>query len=185
LGTGGSNQTGLSPSSTILGAASTGGLRPTSTLENPYPTEIQQPTGSSLGLATFLGRSLTFFNTKPRNPYSIRWNLDLQRQLTHSLVFELGYTGNHSVHLPIDQQVDFLAQRYLSTSPSRDQAVIDRNSANVANPFANLLPGTNLNGATVQFSQLVLPFPQFTGINSQAQNDGSSYFHGLTARLEK
>jgi hypothetical protein len=185
LGTTGLNQTGFSQSSPILGAASTGGLRPTSTLENPYPTGIQQPTGASLGLATFLGRNVTFYNTDPRNPYSIRWNLDLQRQLTKSLVVELGYTGNHSVHLTIDQQLDFLPAKYLSTSPSRDQAIIDRNSANVANPFANLLPGTNLNGATVQFNQLVRAFPQFTGINNQARNDGSSYFHGLMARLEK
>src|SRR6185295_4601369 len=79
---------------------------------------------------------------------SIRWNIDLQRQLTRSLVFELGYTGNHAVHLPIDQQLDFLPERYLSTSLAR-------------------------------------AFPHFTGINNQARNDGSSYFHGLSARLEK
>jgi hypothetical protein len=185
IGTTGLNQSGFSQSSPILGASATGGLRPTSTLENPYPTGIQQPTGSSLGLATFLGRNLAFFNTNPRNPYSLRWNFDIQRQLTSSLVLEIGYTGNHSVHLPIDQQIDFLPERYLSTSPTRDQAVIDRNSANVANPFFNLLPGTNINGSTVQFNQLVRAFPQFTAINNQAKNDGSSYFHGLTVRVEK
>jgi hypothetical protein len=185
IGTQGLNQTGFSQSTPILGAAATGGLRPTSTLENPFPTGIQQPTGSSLGLATFLGRSVTFFNTAPRNPYSIRWNFDIQRQLTQSIVFELGYTGNHSVHLPLDQQLDFLPQQYLSTLPFRDQPVIDRNSANVANPFTGLLPGTNNNGSTIAFNQLVRAYPQFTGINNQSRNDASSYFHGMTVRLEK
>jgi len=184
-GSTGLNQSGFSQSTPILGAAATGGLRPTSTLDNPFPSGIQTPTGSSLGLATFLGRSLTFFNPYPLNPYSIRWNVDVQRQFGKNMVFEIGYTGNHSVHLPVDQQLDFLPRQYLSTSPARDQPVIDRNSANVSNPFANLLPGTNINGSTVAFSQLVLPYPQFTGVNEQQKNDGNSYFHGLTMRLEK
>lgn len=185
IGTQGLNQNGFSQSTPILGASATGGLRPTSTLENPFPTGIQQPTGRSLGLATFLGRGVTFFNTQPRNPYSVRWTLTVQRELGQHLVFEIGYTGNRAVHLPIDQQLDYLPERFLSTSPARDQQIIDRNSANVANPFANLLPGTGINGSTVQFNQLVRAFPQFTSVNRQATNDGSSYFHGLQVRLEK
>jgi hypothetical protein len=55
----------------------------------------------------------------------------------------------------------------------------------VSNPFAGLLPGTNLNGSTVAFSQLVLPFPQFTGVTMQANNSGESYFHALQMRVEK
>jgi len=85
----------------------------------------------------------------------------------------------------LDQQLDFLPQQYLSTLPFRDQPVIDRNSANVANPFAGLLPGTNNNGSTIAFNQLVRAYPQFTGINNQSRNDASSYFHGMTVRLEK
>src|SRR5205823_7366210 len=130
-----------------LGAGATGGLRPTATLANPFPQGIAQPTGSSLGLATFLGQSFNFFNPHPANPYSIRWTLDVQRQLSQGLVLEVGYTGNHSVHLPVDHQLDFIPRQYLSTSPVRDQATIDRLTANVPNPFAGLLPGTTNNGS--------------------------------------
>lgn len=179
------NQTGYSQSTPILGASLTGGLRPTSTLEDPFPQGIQQPTGSSLGLATYLGRSVTFYNTEPKNPYSLRWNFGVQRQITSSMVAELGYTGNHSVHLPVDQQLDYVPARYLSTLPVRDQATIDRLTANVANPFANLLPGTGSNGATIGFSQLLRAHPQFTGVTRQGTNDGSSFFHALMVRLEK
>jgi hypothetical protein len=185
IGTTGLNQTGFSQSTPILGASATGGLRPTSTLENPFPSGIQQPTGSSLGLGTFLGRNLTFYNMNPLNPYSVRWNIDVQREIGKNMVLELGYTGNHSVHLTVDQQLDFLPRQYLSTSPTRDQPIIDRNSANVANPLAGLLPGTSNNGSTIQFNQLVRAYPQFTGLNNQARNDGGSFFHGMTARLEK
>lgn len=185
LGTTGINQPGFSATTPILGASATGGLRPTATLANPFPQGVSQPTGSSLGLATFLGQSVTFYNPNPLNPYSIRWSLDVQRQLLPDLVFEIGYTGNHSVHLPVDRQLDYIPPQYLSTSPVRDQATIDRLSANVPNPFAGLLPGTSNNGSTIQFQQLLRPFPEFTGVTEQALNDGSSYFHGLQARLEK
>ncbi len=63
--------------------------------------------------------------------------------------------------------------------------MINRNSATVPNPFAGLLPGTNLNGSTVSFTQLVQPYPQFTGVTMQATNASSSYFHALQVRLEK
>lgn len=188
IGTTGLNQLGFSQSTPILGASATGGLRPTSTLENPFPLGIAQPTGDSLGLATFLGRNVAFFNPNPLNPYSARWTLDIQRELSRNLVFEIGYTGNRSVHLPIDQQLGYVPRQYLSTLPYRDQPTIDRNTANVDNPFAGLLPGTNLNGSRVQFNQLVRAYPQFTGSNPvtrQSANDGGSYFHGLQVRLEK
>src|SRR2546426_1157476 len=90
------------------------------------------PTCTTPSLATFLGRSLTFFSPNPVNPYSVRWNIDVQRQIGKGLLYEIGYTGNRSVHLPVDQQLDFLPRQYLSTSPTRDQVIIDRNSSNVA-----------------------------------------------------
>jgi len=64
--------------------------------------------------------------------------------------------------------------QYLSTPP-RDQFVIDRNSANA----------TELVRQPVAGDQFALPYPQLTGVNEQQKNDGSSYFHGLTMRLEK
>jgi hypothetical protein len=78
--------------------------------------------------------------------------------------------------------------QYLSTSASRDQAAIDRLSANVPNPFAGLLPGTPLNGSVIARSQLLSPFPQFSGaagVVGQSFTDGSSWFHALDARIEK
>ncbi len=189
IGTQGINQPGFSSSSTVLSSATTSNLRPAVTLDNPFPTGIQQPTGSAAGLATFLGQSITFYNPNPLNPYSIRWNFDIQRSIGKGMVFEIGYTGNHAVHLTIDQVLNYTPAQYLSTSPVRDQAVIDRNSTNVANPFAGLLPGTNLNGSTIGFTQLLQQYPQFigstTGVTMSASNASSSYFHALQMRLEK
>ncbi len=161
-------------------------LTPFSTLSNPFPTGIQQPTGSSLGAATFLGRSLNFQATNPHNPYSLRWNFGFQHQLPGQIVLEAAYIGNHAVHLSVDRvRTDFLPRQYLSTSPNRDQATIDFLSALVPNPFAGLIPGTNLNGSTVARSQLLRPFPQFTDVDIRQDTAGSSYYHSLNVRFEK
>ncbi|HEY1337153.1 MAG TPA: carboxypeptidase regulatory-like domain-containing protein [Bryobacteraceae bacterium] len=178
-------QPGYSQNTTVLGSGTTSNLRPAVTLDNPFPGGIQQPTGASLGVATFLGKSITFYNPNPLNPYSIRWNFDIQRQIGKGAVFEIGYTGNHYVHLTIDQNLNGTPAQYLSSSPVRDQAVIDRNSNPVPNPFVGLLPGTNLSGSTVSFTQLTLAYPQFTGVTMQASNSGESYFHALQTRFEK
>jgi hypothetical protein len=185
IGTQGVNQPGFSQQTNILSSSSTGNLRPAVTLSNPYPQGIQAPTGSAAGLGTFLGQGITFFNPNPKNPYSIRWNFDIQRQIGKGMVFEIGYTGNHAVHLPIDYDFDAIPAQYLSSNFFRDQAVIDRNSLQVTNPFANLLPGQSLNSATTGFTQLVRPFPEFTGVTLSSTNAGSSYFHALQTRLEK
>jgi hypothetical protein len=61
------------------------------------------------------------------------------------MVFEIGYTGNHTVHLTIDQALNYTPAQYLSTSLVRDQAVIDRNST-TANPFCRPASG-HINGS--------------------------------------
>jgi hypothetical protein len=66
----------------------------------------------------------------------------------------------------------------------------------VANPFKGLLPNSSsLNGATVAFDQLLVPFPQYplgtgagssgNGVIEQGSSGGSSYYESLNVRLQK
>ena len=161
-------------------------LTPAATLGNPFPGGFQQPTGSSLGIATDLGKSFSYYNPTIRNPYSIRWELGVQRELPGQVVLELAYIGNHAVHLLLNRNMDALPAQYLSTSPTRDQATIDYLSALVPNPFAGLIPtSASLNGSTISRQSLLTPFPQFTGITLQSTNAASSYFESLDVRVEK
>jgi len=73
IGVAGINQTGFSQQTSLV-ASLDSFLTPHSTLGNPFPDGIQQPTGSSLGLATNLGKDVTFFNPNVSNPYSLRWD---------------------------------------------------------------------------------------------------------------
>ncbi|HEU0142271.1 MAG TPA: TonB-dependent receptor [Bryobacteraceae bacterium] len=199
LGTTGINALGFSQTTPLV-ATLDGFLSPAATLDNPFPDGIRQPTGSAAGLSTFLGQSVRFYNSFPQNPYSNRWNISFQRALGNNLVMEAGYVGNHTVHLAVNRQLNFVPREFLSTSGVRDAAVINRMTANVVNPFAGLIPGTPLDGGTIRRSQLLGAFPHFitgdlianrtdgmpaNGVILDASNDGSSYFHMLQVRLEK
>ena len=93
--------------------------------------------------------------------------------------------ANKALRLPVDYATNGIPVQYLSTSASRDQAVINQLTGNVANPMAGLIPGTTLNGALVARNQLLRAFPQFTGVTVQRQNEGSSHYHALQMRVER
>jgi len=163
-------------------------LTPAATLSNPFPNGISQPTGSSLGLDTFLGQGISFVDRNRANGYSLRWTVDVQRELGKNLVVEVGYVGNHAVHLqlPNSDSLRYTPPQFLSTSPFRDQPVINNLSAIVPNPFAGIMPAAStLNSATFAKSNLLVQYPHFTGVTISNQSAGSSYFHMLQARVEK
>ena len=55
----------------------------------------------------------------------------------------------------------------------------------MANPFAGLLPGTSLNGSTTSISNLLHPYPEFTGVTMQDESNGGSYFHQLAVKISQ
>jgi hypothetical protein len=190
----GLNQEGFSQT-TQFTATNNNYLSPAATLSNPFPNGILAQ-GSTIGSGTFLGQQLTIFNPEVRNPYSIRWDLSLQRQLPGQMVLEVAYVGSHSLHLPVTTQLDYLPRQYLATTPTRNTTVVNQITASVANPFQGLLPNsTSENGSTVQLDQLLLPYPQYpfpsppaspsNGIVMQGNGAGSSYYESLNVRLQK
>jgi hypothetical protein len=160
-------------------------LTPAATLSNPFPNGIAQPVGSSLGVNTFLGNSVTFYNTNLQNQYSLRWTFDVQQQLPFGTVLEVGYVGNHSVHLTTNYSLTSLPAQYLSTSPVRDNTTINALAAVVPSPFSGLLPGTSLNGSTTTVANLLHAFPEFSGVTESTLNNGDSYYHSMNIKIQK
>jgi hypothetical protein len=156
------------------------------TLRNPFPNGIENASGAAGGLTTFLGRAVTFFNDKPLNPYNQRWTLSVQRQLPRSIVLEAAYVGNRGTKLPVTREFNPIPRPYLSTSPVRDQPVIDLLTRQVANPFFGIpqFAGTPLANRNVQLSQLLRPYPHFTSIQA-TQPAGFSYYHSFQFAVEK
>ena len=186
------NQEGFSQTTTLV--VPTNNLTPTATLSNPFPGGIQQPVGSSQGLSTFLGQTVSFLNPDMKDPYSIRWNIGIQHEFAKNLLLEVVYMGNHAVHLPIAvTQLNVVPRQFLSTLPTRDQTLITSLTGTVANPFAGLEPGTSLNNSTTTVEQLLAVYPQFpvgtgsgsTGVVEQNFTNGRSFFESLNLRAEK
>jgi hypothetical protein len=115
----------------------------------------------------------------------LRWNFDVQQQLSTNMTLEVAYIGNHAVHLTTSYNYDSLPAQYLSRQPFRDTATINALSAIVTNPFSNLIPGQTLNGSTTSVSSLLTPFPEFTGVTESNMNNGDSYFNQLAIKLQK
>jgi hypothetical protein len=181
------NQSGFSQTTQMV-VTNNNYLTPAATLANPFPNGIIPLSAAAPGLGTFLGQNILFANSNIRNPYSVRWNFGIERQLSPTTVVQVLYIGNHSVHLPITTQLNSVPQQYLATGSVRNNIVINSLSATVPNPFAGLLPNsTSLNGSAIALQQLLLPFPQFPngGVTEQYNNAGSSYYESLNIGLRK
>jgi hypothetical protein len=189
------NQAGFSQTTQFV-ATNNSFLSPASTLSNPFPNGFLAPAGAANGGATFLGQQVVFFNPHVLNPYDLRWNFSVQRQLPGQMVVEVAYIGNHAVHLPINTQLDYIPRQFLTTSVFRDNTLNSTLTGTVTNPLAGLVPNsTSLNGATVALQQLLTPFTQYpvpgapqstsNGVLEQGTNAGSSYFQSLNVRLQK
>ena len=132
-------------------------------------------------------------NPEMKSPYSVRWNVSLQYQLSANMVAEIAYIGNHSLHLPVTYtQFNGIPRQFLSTSATRDQALITKLSATVPNPFLGLNTSVGTN-TTATVAQILAHYPQFpVGVNAGSSgvvmNDnsvGSSQYNSLSGRMQR
>lgn len=178
-------------SNTPFVATTGGGLGsylPTGTLSNPYPNGLIAPTGAGAGLNTFLGQSITFNNPNRDIPYVYTWSVGFQRQLPLRSVVSVEYVGSRSYHINTnDNQAG--GARNIDVPSLQQLSLAQQNSTYftqaVPNPFAGLLPGTSLNGATVPRSQLLIPYPQFTAVFEGSESVGKLWYDSLQVNLEK
>ena len=176
------NQTGFSQVTTMV--PSVDNVHYVATLTNPFPNGFIPVSGASSGLSTALGNSVSFFNPSLKSPYMERWQAAVQRVLPGNAVLEVSYVGDHAVHQLVTRNFDALPDQYLSTTGSRDQTTINLLTGAVPNPFYPLLPGTGLSGTTVARSQLLTPYPEFTGVSGYT-NQGYSFYNSMQVRYEK
>jgi hypothetical protein len=169
-------------------------LTPANTLSDPFPGgSIQTPVGSANGLTTFGGQTVNYMNPEMKSPYSVRWNVGMQYQLSPNSVLEVAYIGNHSVHIPVTfTQMNSIPRSYLSTKGTRDATLITSMTATVPNPFLGLGTATTTN-TTVSNAQILSRYPQYptgtgsfsSGVIENENNVGSSYYHSFNVRFQK
>ncbi|HXR77569.1 MAG TPA: carboxypeptidase regulatory-like domain-containing protein [Bryobacteraceae bacterium] len=157
-----------------------GGITPFSNFSNPFPSGILQPPGRSSGFQqTFLGQG--FSSPVPSNPYGYmqQWNFDIQHQIAGSLLFDIAYAGAKGTHLAQSSQfINQLPDQNLSLGTALVQPV--------ANPFYGKVNSTSsLANPTISMGQLLLPYPQYTGLNIGGAGFGSSSYHSLQIKGQK
>ena len=178
------NQTGYSRVTALVPSLDNGRSF-IATLADPFPGGLLEPVGSGLGLMTNVGLGVSLpYVGEVSTPRTHRWSLGMQRELPWSFLIEGTYVGSYSESLPVTVDLNSVPSQYFSTSPVRDNDTNNFLTQQVPNPFAGLLPGTNLNGANVSRSQLLRPYPQFTGVSS-AQTIGTSDYTSFQSRIER
>ena len=171
---------GFSTTTTWVSTVGGGGLVPASLLSNPFPAGLNQPFGSSRGVNTLTGESITGWQRSRPSSYSMNYSFDVQYDFGKGAVLEVGYIGTQGRKLPlgVSPNQNQLDPQFLSLGQSLNDPV--------ANPFAGRFISGTLNGATVPRNQLLRPFPQFQNINQSADTPGSgSSYNALNIKFQK
>jgi hypothetical protein len=157
-----------------------GGLTPYATLSNPFPTGVIIPPQRSPNYQQLL-LGLAVRGMEPTNPYaySEQFNFSIGRELPGGAVFEVAYAGLRGVHLYR------YPGEFLNQLPNQNLALGTQLLQQVANPFYGLVTVGALAAPTVTYGQLLLPFPQYTGVTNTSAGNGNSVYNALQVKLEK
>jgi len=183
---------------------------PTNTITTPWINFVEPP-GASIDATTGLplvaldeegASSPTFENPDYNYGYMQQWNLDVQRTLWGGWFADVAYAANKGTHLPVyNQQIDQIGDNYLAeaaqqaasgtpttcnypgvTAPSGDACIAQF----VHNPFkATSAAGSYLSSLNTTIGNLLLPFPQFNGLQYAGAGNFGSTYNSLQATLQK
>lgn len=155
---------------------------PTNTISNPFPAGVQMPTGSSLGLATALGQSISFVDQNHVQPKSAQWSASVQQQLPGNLVLQIAYVGTRATRLEVNHNINYLPRRYYDQGAGE----VSYLNSQVMNPMAGKFNSTTaLNGGTIAQNLLLLPYPEFGTVTEEYSSTGSAPYNALQVQVQR
>lgn len=152
-------------------------LTPYRFVDNPFPDGLVPLTRNSLGAKTYLGQGISVWDPNAVTPYSLQWNLDVQRAEPHGLVLDLAYSGSHGIKLNQSREYDALNPQYLIQGTALQTTV--------NNPFFGLISSGTLSQPKVAQRQLLLPYPEYTSLTMVNSSWGNSIYHSMAFKAEK
>jgi hypothetical protein len=166
------------------------GVTPASVLSNPYPGGLVFPPGRNSNFQSVLlgqnfssvsgaGGAAAINNWNPA--YYLNWNLTLQHEFPLGINVETAYAASRGVHLPInsDNGVN------INQLPDKDLALGNQLLSTVANPFYGLIASGPLSTPTIQYGQLLRPFPEYQNIVEAAAYIGTSTYNAFQMKVQK
>ncbi len=148
----------------------------------PNPTSV--PFSPGLGVGT----SINSFDPRTSGvaPYDVAWNLGIQRELPGQMFLSASYAGNRGNRLPSELNpinqlpVQFLNQygSLLGASITSPQAI----AAGIKSPYPNFVSDF---GTSATVLQALRPYPQYSDIVSNFDENGSSLYNALQVQVQK
>jgi len=164
-------------STTTSYTSSNAGIVPAFQLSGGFPYAPLQPLGAGGGPDFLLGQSISYVQPKASTPSSQQWNLNMQHEFKGGFVAEIGYLGNHGVHM--------ISGNYnLNVIPNQYLALGDSLRQNVANPYAGKIAGS-LGAATITRRQSLLPYPYYNAITVNSPRDGNFSGNSLIVSIQR
>jgi hypothetical protein len=168
----------FAPNTTYV-ASTDRGATPYTTLSHPFPNGIAAVPGSSLGLASRVGDSVTFVSQDRVLPYSQQWQFGIQQALPGQMKFEAAFVRMLSVKGLESYNLNEKPDQYLAQGAAEN--------TKVANPFYGIFSNSSSlgSGSTVAQRQFWLAYPQFTSVNQDGTNTHTAVYHALELSVEK
>ncbi|HTB13431.1 MAG TPA: carboxypeptidase-like regulatory domain-containing protein [Bryobacteraceae bacterium] len=156
-----------------------GGVTPFNTLDNPFPQGVTPFPGSSQGANSLLGQQGQANSRSYHAGYMQQWNFDIQQQVSRNAALEVSYVGTDGVGLPAGYaaQINQLPDQYLSLGSKLAQMV--------PNPYYGLISTGTLAQPQIQYSQTLLPFPQFSTLFDEVDPVGHSSYNAFQAQFKQ
>jgi hypothetical protein len=166
------------------------------TLARPFAS-INQPMGSSLGLESYYGQSYTFLNPNHKTVTQQNFSAGFEYQLPYKTVISATYVGMRSDNSePMDSwdinQLPWDTYAYYGTHDDNGNLQIGNNSRNsvlndvVVNPFYDYIPASSsMKTPTLTNAQMLLPYPQFSGVGISAMNVVKRWYDALQIQATK
>ncbi len=168
------------------------GVTPGARLHDPFPDGGPLlPPGSSLGGMSFVGEGIRGpIKGMDATPYEQSWTFGFQHELPGGIILDSNYVGKKGTKLYFGgaSELNHLGPEFekYAKEPGTYASQIADLITYVDNPFYGHVPDSaSISGPQVQAYQLLLPHPQFTGLNGIAFPVANSIYHAFQIRAEK
>ncbi|MDX2178464.1 MAG: TonB-dependent receptor [Bryobacteraceae bacterium] len=157
------------------------GITPQNLLRNPFPGGFRPVPGARDGLLTAVGGNVEGPLRETPVPYTLQWNLTIQRELPGQILLETAYVGNRGRQLSRGGEGGFTLNQIHPSNLSLGSQL----NQLVANPFFGQgLPGVLAN-PTISRAQLLRPYPQFLSVHPLFSAGSNSDYHALQVSFSK
>ena len=147
---------------------------PVTTLADPFPAGLVQPTGDSLGMLTNVGQATNVFMPDRGTSRAYQYSADLQKELPRGIMVGVGYTGLSGRNLP------YLGSININQLDPKYQNAGINTLQSVPNPFFGVSQAGGFAARqTIELGQLLRPYPQFGDVLWQGATGARSQYHAL------